>query len=85
MPFHMHINLEMVEAVYLTCATLLETPNIAAHPIASTRFVLSKPFLRLLETYRNQVRPLRPDDQPATAVPRRRAMQGVLFAARSAG
>ena len=55
MPFHMHINLEMVEAVYLTCATLLETPNIAAHPIASTRFVLSKPFLRLLETYKNQV------------------------------
>jgi hypothetical protein len=56
MPFHMHINLEMVEAVYLTCATLLETPNIAAHPIASTRYVLSKPFLRLLETYKNQVR-----------------------------
>jgi hypothetical protein len=57
MPFHMHINLEMVEAVYLTCAALLEIPNIAAKPIASTRFVISKPFLRLLETYRNQVCP----------------------------
>lgn len=56
MPFHMHINLEMVEAVYLTCAALLEIPNIAAKPIPSTRFVISKPFLRLLETYRNQAR-----------------------------
>jgi Eukaryotic translation initiation factor 3 subunit 8 N-terminus len=56
MPFHMHINLEMVEGVYLTCAALLEGPNIAAHPLASTRRVISKPFLRLLETYKNQVR-----------------------------
>jgi hypothetical protein len=56
MPFHMHINLEMVEAAYLTCAALLEIPNIAEKPIPSTRFVISKPFLRLLETYRNQAR-----------------------------
>jgi translation initiation factor 3 subunit C len=55
MPFHMHINLEMVEAVYLTCAVLLEGPNIAAHPLASQRRVISRPFLRLVETYRNQV------------------------------
>ena len=54
MPFHMHINLEMLEGVYLTTAALLECPNIAAHPLASTRRVLSKPFLRLLDTYRNQ-------------------------------
>ena len=56
MPFHMHINLEMVEGVYLTCAALLEGPNIAAHPLASSRRVISKPYLRLLETYKNQVR-----------------------------
>jgi translation initiation factor 3 subunit C len=55
MPFHMHINLEMVEAVYLTCAALLEGPNMAAHPLASQRRVISRPFLRLLETYKNQV------------------------------
>ena len=56
MPFHMHINLEMVEAVCLTCAALLEGPNIAAHPLASQRRVISRPFLRLLETYKNQAR-----------------------------
>lgn len=54
MPFHMHINLEMVEAVYLTCATLLEVPNMAAHPLASSRRIISKPFQRLLDTYKNQ-------------------------------
>ena len=56
MPFHMHINLEMLEGVYLTCAALLEAPNIAAHPLASSRRVISRPFLRLLETYKNQAR-----------------------------
>lgn len=54
MPFHMHINLEMVEAVYLTCATLLEVPNMAGIPIASNRRIISKPFQRLLDTYKHQ-------------------------------
>ena len=29
MPFHMHINLELMECVYLTSAMLLEIPYVA--------------------------------------------------------
>ena len=54
MPFHMHINLELLESVHLIAAMLLETPNMAATALAAPRRVISKPFRRLLDNYERQ-------------------------------
>ncbi|KAI6203077.1 Eukaryotic translation initiation factor 3 subunit C [Aphelenchoides besseyi] len=43
-PYHMHINLEVMECVYLICSMLLEIPNIACHEYDLRRRLLSRSF-----------------------------------------
>jgi translation initiation factor 3 subunit C len=54
-PFHLHINLELLESAYLTVALLLEVPNMAAlGPVESKKRQVSKPLRRLMENYEKQ-------------------------------
>ncbi|XP_006896687.1 PREDICTED: eukaryotic translation initiation factor 3 subunit C-like [Elephantulus edwardii] len=43
-PFHLHINLELLECVYLVSAMLLEIPYMAAHETDAPRRMISKQF-----------------------------------------
>ena len=57
LPFHMHINLELLECVYLTCSMLLEIPLLAQTGSAPDirRKIISKTFRRMLEYTERQV------------------------------
>ena len=58
-PFHMHINLELLEYSYLTCAMLLEVPHMAAHQFDQRR--------KLSRTFHYQLR--NADKSPLTGPP----------------
>lgn len=53
-PFHMHINLELIECVYFVSSMLLEVPHMAENGDSSNR-IISKPFRRQLDFYTRQV------------------------------
>ena len=53
-PFHMHINIEMLECIYYMCSMLLEIPYMAQMVETRPRFV-SKPFRRQLDFHLKQL------------------------------
>lgn len=55
LPYHMHINLEVLESAQHICAMLLEVPNIAMQAIdPSNKRIISKVLRRALEAYDKQ-------------------------------
>ncbi|EEB14638.1 conserved hypothetical protein [Pediculus humanus corporis] len=54
MPFHMHINLELLECVYLVSAMLIEIPYMAAHEFDARRRMISKTFYQQLRASERQ-------------------------------
>mmetsp|Transcript_22673 Transcript_22673/g.27777 ORF Transcript_22673/g.27777 Transcript_22673/m.27777 type:complete len:388 (+) Transcript_22673:101-1264(+) len=54
-PYHMHINLELLECCHLISAMLLEIPHQAKAEFDSGSHMISKSFRRLLDNYSRQV------------------------------
>merc|ERR1712158_190794 len=54
MPFHKHINLEMLECVYLVSAMLIEIPYMAAHEFDARRRMISKSYYQQLRSSERQ-------------------------------
>merc|ERR1712226_1311836 len=54
MPFHMHINLELLECVYLVSAVLIEIPCMAAHEFDARRRMISKSYYQQLRSSERQ-------------------------------
>lgn len=53
-PYHRHINLELLECVYLISAMLLEVPYLAAHELDARRRMISKNFHHVLRLSEKQ-------------------------------
>merc|ERR1719192_914052 len=54
MPFHMHINLEKLECVYLVSAMLIEIPYLSAHEYDARRRMISKSYYQQLRSSERQ-------------------------------
>nr|XP_039247458.1 eukaryotic translation initiation factor 3 subunit C-like [Styela clava] len=74
-PFHMHINLELLECVYLVSAMLLEIPYIAAHEFDARRRMISKQFHHQLRVSERQALLGPPDNMREHVVAAAKAMK----------
>jgi translation initiation factor 3 subunit C len=55
LPYHLHINVEVIEAVYYMCAMMLEIPVIAQDLKEGPKKVISKLFRKLFDAYDKSV------------------------------
>lgn len=55
LPYHLHINVEVIESIYYTCAMLLEIPVIAQDAKEGNKKVISKLFRKLFDMYDKSV------------------------------
>jgi translation initiation factor 3 subunit C len=51
LPYHLHINVDLVKYSYLTAAMLIEVPLGVSQKITSTKRVVSKPYKKLVDQY----------------------------------
>ncbi|XP_063388590.1 eukaryotic translation initiation factor 3 subunit C [Cydia fagiglandana] len=75
MPFHMHINLELLECVYLVSAMMIEIPYMAAHEFDARRRMISKTFYQNLRASERQALVGPPESMREHAVAAARAMR----------
>jgi len=54
MPYHMHINPDLLECCHLTCAMLLELPHMARGATSTHTHAISRQFRKYLQTYNRQ-------------------------------
>ena len=50
-PYHMHINLSLLDCIYMISAMLLEIPNIAENQYSVNKKIISKNFKKLIDLY----------------------------------
>merc|ERR1719221_101587 len=76
LPYHMHINLEVLESAHYICAMLLEVPNLAMQSIHPNRVhVLSKVLRREFDKYEKQVFTGPPENSKEAVVCAAKALQ----------
>jgi translation initiation factor 3 subunit C len=76
LPYHMHINLEVLESAHHICAMLLEIPNMAMESIVPTsKRVISRVLRRALESQEKQVFAGPPENAKEAVVSAARALQ----------
>jgi len=76
LPYHMHINLEVLESAHHICAMLLEIPNLAMESIVPTnKRIISRVLRRALESQEKQVFAGPPENAKEAVVSAARALQ----------
>lgn len=76
LPYHMHINLELLECVYLVSAMLLEIPYMAAHELDVRRRMISKNFHHVMKMSERQTLTGPPESMREHVVAASKAMKG---------
>ncbi|XP_064612331.1 LOW QUALITY PROTEIN: eukaryotic translation initiation factor 3 subunit C-like [Liolophura sinensis] len=75
MPYHMHINLELLECVYLVSAMLMEIPYMAAHEFDARRRMISKNFHHVMRMSERQTLTGPPENMREHVVAASKAMK----------